>query len=126
MEFGLPTLRAVLGSARPERHFPFVLTALAGKRSVHHLNCSSLDPQCSSVDQDICDLVPGIFDDVSEGLSGDSHLRRSLGLVQALQVGETERFKLITRQADVLETGQWNAGRLEILAPGTARDPAAD
>jgi hypothetical protein len=85
-----------------------------------------LDSQCSSVDQDVCDLVPGSFYDVSEGLSGNSHFRRSLGLIQALQVGETERFKLITRQTDLLETGQWNSGRLEILAPRTAGDPAAD
>jgi hypothetical protein len=126
MDIGLSASRAALRSARPEGRFPLVSAFAAGERSVYHLNCSSLNSQCSSVDQDVCDLMPGRFRDVPEGLAGNSHFRRGLGMVQALQVGETERFELIARQTDLLETGQGNSGRLEILAPRTARDPAAD
>jgi hypothetical protein len=70
--------------------------------------------------------MPGSFHDVSEGLAGNPHFLRGIGLVQALQVGETERFEFITRQTDLLETGQWNSGRLKILGRRAAGDPAAD
>ena len=113
-------------SARPEGHFPLVPTTSAGKRSVYHLNDSSLDSQRPSVDKDIGDLVAGRLDDVSEGLAGNPHFLRSVGLVHPFQVRETERFELITRQPDLRETGQWDPGRLKILAPGTTGDPAAD
>jgi hypothetical protein len=126
MDVGLPALRAALRSARPERHLPLVLTAGTGKRSLRHLKNSSLDSQRPSVDKDIRDLVASRLYDVSEGLARNPHFLGSLGLVLSLQVGETERFKLITHQTDLLETGQWNSGRLEILAPRTARHSSAD
>jgi hypothetical protein len=119
-------LRAALRSARPDGHFPLVLTACTGKRSVYHLNHSSLDSQRPSVDKDIRDLVAGRLDDVSEGLAGNPHFLRGGGLVHPFQVRETEGFEFITRQADLLETGQWDSRRLEILAPRTAVNPAAD
>jgi len=64
---------------------------------------TSLDPQGPAVDEDIRDLVAGGLHDIAERLSGDAHFQSRVGLIESLEVCETEGLEFVMAQEDLLE-----------------------
>ena len=75
----------------------------ADKMSFDHLEMTSLDSESLSVDQAVRGLAAGGFEDIAECLPGDAHFFRGCFLIEALQVGEADRFELVQSEDDFFE-----------------------
>jgi len=70
---------------------------------------------------DLRDLGMGRMDDVAEGLSGNLHPLGRILLIEPFHVRQSDRFKFIDTQDDLLEFGHGDAARLEIGHTGLMR-----
>lgn len=59
-------------------------------------------------------LLVSASDDVAEGLAGNAHLHRGIGLVKTFQISQSQSFDLIEFKLDLIERAQRNSLGLEV------------
>lgn len=69
------------------------------------LEGATFDCKGLCVDQSIGNFFVCGFENPSERLAGDFHLLCGLLVIESLKVGQSDGFKLIDRQGDVLQNG---------------------
>ena len=106
------------------------LTLPCGNRDFHLLlsflmydDFSAFDAEELSIDDGISDFAPGRLDDSPECLARDRHPQSSGLLVEPLQVGKANGFRLVQGEDHFLKSASRHTGRLESASRHAASDP---
>jgi hypothetical protein len=81
-------------------------------------------PECFAMQERIGGFAPRVFQNPPKRSAGDAHAFGGIGMVEAVKIGQAQRFQLIGLEALLFHVMQGHASGLENIARGVAGSEA--